>query len=264
MAFVMKKLLLKLCAAALLAANAPGAAAQGDLSRKPFSGWTRAEAEAVLRDSPWARPQSVRLRVGSRSRRVAGGPVTIEGASPSIPSADLGGAEAPVDFTFTLRLRSSRRVREALVRLRQIEAGYDGMGAEKRAAFDAQPKIKGLLECPACADNYVLTLTASSKESPGADPVYASLKGARLAELQRYVYIADERGRRRQLVHFVPPKAPGEEATFFFPRADERGEPLLGPASREFVFNLSDMEVNAVSNFRVDVSKLVSGGAVDF
>jgi hypothetical protein len=262
----MTKSLLRTRAAVALLALACGAAAraQDDFSKKPFKEWTKAEAERVLGDSPWARPQTVKISVAPRSRRVAGAPADTSGGSPAIASADLGGAEAPVDFTFTLRLRSSRRVREAVVRLKQIEANYDRMSAAKQAEFDAQPKIKGLLDCPACAENYVLTLSAKSTESPGADPVFAAFKGARLADLQRYVYIADERGRRRQLVHFVPPKSPGEEATFFFPRAGGEGEPLLTPSSKELYFNLSDMQVNSVTNFRVDVSKLVNGGAVDF
>src|SRR5256885_120030 len=262
----MTKSLLIMCAALALVALAsgPAALAQDDWSKKPFKEWTKAEAEKVLGDSPWARPQTVKISVASRSRRVAGAPVDTSGGSPAIASADLGGAEAPVDFTFTLRLRSSRRVREALVRLKQIEANYDRMSAARQAEFDAQPKIKGLLDCPACAENYVLSLSAKSGEAPGADPVFTTFKGARLADLRRYVYIADERGQRRALVHFAPPKAPGEEATFFFPRADDKGSPLLTTASKELYFNLSDMEVNSVTNFRVDVTKLVAGGAVDF
>jgi hypothetical protein len=261
----MKKLLLSLCAAALLVVPATGRAPQDDLSKKSFTTWSKAEAEAVLKESPWARPQTVKIRIGFRSRRVAGAPLTTDDSgSPAIASADLGGAEAPIDFTFTLRLRSSRRVREALARLKQIEAGYDKMSATKRAAFDAQPKVKGLLDCPACADNYVLTLGAKSTESPGSDPVYQSFKGARIADLQRYVYIANERGERRVLVHFVPPKTPGEEAIFFFPRLDDKGQPLFTTASKELFFNLSDMEVNSVANFRVDISKLILDGEVDF
>src|SRR5919198_1040627 len=263
----MTKSLLRTCVAVALAALASGPAGlaqQDDWSKKPFNRWTKAEAEKVLNDSPWARQQTVKISVAPRSRRVAGAPLDTSGGSPAIASADLGGAEAPVGFTFTLRLRSARRVREALVRLKQIEAGYDKMSPAKQAEFDAQPKIEGLLECPACAENYVLTLSARSGESPGADPVFATFKGARLADLQRYVYIADERGRRRQLVHFVPPKAPGEEATFFFPRAGGEGEPLLTPTSKELYFNLSDMQVNSVTNFRLDASKLVADGAVDF
>jgi hypothetical protein len=261
----MKKLLLSLCAATLLFVPVAGRAPQDDLSKKPFTTWSKAEAEAVLKESPWARPQTVKLRVGSRSRRVAGAPLTTDDSgSPAIASADLGGAEAPVDFTFTLHLRSSRHVREALARLKQIEAGYDKMSASKRAEFDAQPKVKGLLDCPACAGNYVLTLSSKSTESPGSDPVYQSFKGARLADLQRYVYIANDRGERRTLVYFVPPKTPGEEATFFFPRLDDKGTPLFTPGSKELLFNLSDMEVNSVANFRVDVTKLVVGSDVDF
>lgn len=260
----MKKSQLIIYAALALFVLAAAVRAQDDLSKKPFREWTKAEAERVLSDSPWARPQSVKISVGSRARRVAGAPVDTSGGSPAIASADLGGAEAPVDFTFTLRLRSSRRVREALVRLKQVEAKYDLMSAARQAEFDAQPKIKGLLDCPACEQNYVLTLSAKSTESPGADPVFTAFKGARLADLQRYVYIADERGRRRQLVHFVPPRSPGDEATFFFPRAGGEGEPLLTPSSKELYFNLSDLEVNSVTNFRVDVSRLVSNGAVDF
>ena len=33
---------------------------------------------------------------------------------------------------------------------------------------------------------------------------------SRLADLQRYVYIANERGERRPLVYFVPPRVPGD------------------------------------------------------
>lgn len=252
-----------LAALLALAAHTPRRAAsarQDDPAQKPVHAWTKAEAERFLSDSPWARSQTVRIARERRSQAVAGAPI-IAG---STVRAEVGSAEAPIDFTFTLRLRSSRRVREALVRLRQIEAGYDRMSEAKRAEFDAQPRIKGLLDCPACAGNYVLTLSARSAEAPGADPVYATLKGARLEDLQRYVYIADERGARRPLAHFVAPKVPGEEATFFFPRLDERGAPLLTPSSKELVFNLSDMQVNSVANFRVDVSKLVAGGSVDF
>src|ERR671937_1690538 len=114
-------------------ASGPAGLAQDDWSKKPFNRWTKAEAEKVLNDSPWARQQTVKISVAPRSRRVAGAPLDTSGGSPAIASADLGGAEAPVDFTFTLRLRSARRVREALVRLKQIEAGYDKMSPAKQA-----------------------------------------------------------------------------------------------------------------------------------
>ena len=86
------------------------------------------------------------------ARRIAGGtvPSAAEGAIINTPSnnAEMGGAEAPVDFQFTLRLRSAQTVRQALVRLKQLDTNYDRMSPQDRAAFDK--KYKGLLECPAC------------------------------------------------------------------------------------------------------------------
>lgn len=262
----MKRLLLGMCTSVLLVGSVAGLArlAQDDWSTKPFNKWTRSEAEKVINDSPWALAQTVKIKGESKLRRVAGAPVDNTGGNPTIVSADLGGAEAPTDFTFTLRLRSSKYVREALVRLKQIEANYDKLNPQKQAEFDAQPKIKGLLDCPACADNYVLTLSGKSSEAPGADAVFTVFKGGRLADLQRYIFIGNSRGERRALIHFIPPRAPGDEGVFYFPRLNDKGEPLLTPSDTELIANFTNNDMNLNTNFRVDVSKLIVNGQVDF
>jgi hypothetical protein len=233
---------------------------------KPFQEWSKKEAERVLEESAWAPKQEVRIRYAATARRIAGGavPSSTEGglSDTTSTSAEMGGAEAPVDFQFTLRLRSAVIVRQALVRLKQLEANYDEMSKADRRAFDT--KFKGLLECPACEQNYVVTLSSKSKQRPGADAIFAAFKGGRLADLQRYVFIANGRGERRDLVHFVPPKAPGDEAIFYFPRFNEKGEALLTPADTELVTNFTNNDINMNTNFRIDVSKLLVNGHVDF
>jgi len=174
----------------------------------------------------------------------------------------MGGAEAPVDFVFTLRLRSAVIVRRALVRLKQLEADYNRMSKVERDAFDA--KLKGLLECPACEQNYVVTLSSKSKQRPGADAIFTAFKGGRLADLQRYVFIANGRGERRDLIHFVPPKAPGDDAIFYFPRFNEKGEALLTPADSELITNFTNNDINMNINFKIAVSKLLVNGQIDF
>lgn len=240
--------------------------AQGALSQKPFSQWTKSEAEQVLNDSAWAKRQEVRIRYANQLQRVAGGPNAgiAQGGllNDEQNTASLGGAQAPVDFTFTLRLRSALPVRQAIVRLRQLEAKYDKLNDKERAVFDA--KQKGLLDCPACGDNYVVTLSSKSREVRGADAAYTLFKGGRIDDLKRYIFIANDRGARRSLVHFVAPKVPGDEAIFFFPRLDEKGQPLLTPESKELIVNLTNTEVNVVTNFRIDVPKLLVNGAVEF
>ena len=235
--------------------------AQAGWQQTRYTQWSKSEAESILNNSPWASKQEVRLQFDKHSQKAAGSYSGVSSASAAQAQTEVS-TDVPVDFQFTLRLRSALPVRQALVRIKQLNTDLEKLSTKDLAAFDAQ--VKGLLECPACADNYVVTLSSKSSNSPGADAVYSSFKGGRLADLQRYVYIANERGERRQLVHFVAPKAPGEEAIFFFPRLDDKGAPLLTPENKELLINVSDKQVNSVTNFKMDVSKMVMNGKVEF
>ncbi len=219
-----------------------------------------------MNNSAWVAKQEVRIKQAAKIGAAAGAPTSAaaQGAySPSISNTiDVGSARPPVDFVFTLRLRSGLPIRAALLREKQLDANYDQMGANERTDFDT--KWNGILQCPACANNYVVTLSCASKEQPGADAVYSVFKGARLVDLQRYVYIANDHGERRALVHFVPPKVPGDEAAFFFARYDEKGAPLFNPESKQLFFNLTNNEVNVVANFRIDVTRLIIDGEIAF
>lgn len=233
---------------------------QGPLE-KPFNQWSKGEASKILNDSPWVKTREIRVAVKQGKRHVAG--MTASSVEEQRANkAELGGANAPIDFKVTLRLRSALPVRQALVRLRQIEAGYDNMSASDRKAFDE--KIKGLLECPACAQNYVITVSARSSNDPGADPVFEILKGATLPAIRKYIYIANERGERRELIHFVPPKAGGEEAMFFFERLDEEDRPLFKPGDKKLIFRMSDRDAGAVTNFEFDLGELTVNGEIAF
>jgi hypothetical protein len=245
----------------VIAAGLFGAiAAQNDFPKKPFQQWSRSEAEAILNDSPWARQQEVRIKFDKEAQKAAGSYSGVSSAAAAQADTEVT-SQVPVDFVFTMRLRSALPMRQALSRLKQLKADTK-MSDNERATFDAQ--VKGLLECPACAQNYVISLSSKSKNSPGADAVYSTFKGGRLSDLQRYVYIANETGERRVLVHFVAPKAPGDEAIFFFNRLGDKGAPLLTKDSKELLVNLTDNQANAITNFRFDVSKLIVDGKVEF
>ncbi len=251
----------------VLAGIASSASAQGGAwRRKAFQQWSKADVEEVMNDSSWVAKHEVRIKQAAKIGAVAGAPTSPATQGAYLPgitnTIDVGSVRTPVDFLFTLRLRSGLPIRAAVLRAKQIDANYDQMGEQERNAFDA--KWGGILQCPACANNYVLTLTSSSKEQPGADAVYSVFKGARLADLQRYVYIANERGERRPLVYFVPPKTPGEDATFYFARYDDKGAALFNSKSRELLFNVTNNEISLVANFRVDVSRLLIDGEVSF
>ena len=227
---------MKILGTILLAALAAGAAfaQKDDWQSKPYQQWTKADVQKVLGDSPWARTVT------------QSGPVVSVG----------GNAAGTSDKIYVLQLRSALPVRHALLRLRQINEKYESMSDKKKAEFDE--KNRALIECPACADNYVVSLIP---------PATADARSLLLERMKPAVRLLDERGRRRELVHFAPTKVAGQEIIFFFPRLDAQGEPLLTPNSKKLVFTIdtSVLGLDATTvRFEFDVPKLVSQGKVAF
>jgi hypothetical protein len=228
-----RRILLWASLAALLWAAT--ASAQNDgWQAKPYQQWTKSEAMKVLEESPWA-------QVVAQS-----GPVVNFG----------GGDTNTNDAVYALRLRSSLPVRQALLRLRQLSEKYDQMSDKKKAEFDE--KNRALVECPACADNYVIAMIP---------PYAADARALKLERTKLYVRLMDDRGRTRELVHLIAPKTAGQEVILFFPRFDEKGEPLITPASKKLVFTIDATVLGlgqSLRRFEFDVSKLVRDGRVDF
>lgn len=217
--------------------------AQEDWKKKPYQQWTKDDIIAVSSNSPWAYVLQASAGIGN----------------------DTAGAYLPA---VTIRLRSALPIRRALVRLKQIEAKYDNMNDQQRAEFDA--KAQGLLNCPACADNYAVTLgpPVSTRQVKNA---IGSLLDVNIGMLEKKVYLLNDRGERRELVHFIAPKHADDEATFFFSRVDDKGQPLLRADSKKLIviFDIANLRTRhglsqIPERFEFDVAKLIVNGKVDF
>src|SRR5688572_18130022 len=102
------------------------ALAQDSWRVQPYQEWTKQDVTNLLNDSPWARTQTVRIATRKQLRSVAGQVSAAPGSGP-VPTnaqAALGGADAAVNYSFTIRLRSSLLIRRAIVRLVQLDAKY--------------------------------------------------------------------------------------------------------------------------------------------
>ena len=232
--------------------------AQEQLLRKPFPEWSKADVTKLLNDSAWARTQEVRVRPRSRVRSVAG---PTESAATD-RHASLGGAAEAKDFRFTIRLRSALPIRQAVVRLVQLEAGYDRMPASEKKKLDAQTST--LLECPECRDNYVVSVGFGANNNQGVDLIYDWFKGRTIQSLKGYISLANDRGVRRDLSGFIAPKVPGDEAFFLFARRDEQGRPLISENDKRVLFRMSDANANSVTNFTIDVQPMKVNGKLEF
>lgn len=191
----------------LLLAVASAAAAQKVWESKPYTEWTKEEIIEIIGDSPWARLVQ--------------------------PQASI--SEGLSNNGVTVRVRSALPIRQALVRLKQIENKYDKMKDKKKREFDEQ--MKGTLECPACRDNIVITFSPPISKLPLYYNI-APLRTLTLERLQGKVYLLSEKGDRRELVFFVPPKGSDGEATFFFPKLDNEQKNFITDSKKMiFIFD---------------------------
>jgi hypothetical protein len=233
--------------------------AQQTLPEKPYQQWTKAEVNKILTDSLWAKTQAIRLQRRGQVRSIAG---QTESETFS-RKGELTSAEDPLDYRFTLRLHSSGIIRQALVRQEQLKWDYDKRSAAEQKAFDAQAK-QVLLDCSVCADNYVVSVGFSSSNSSGNDMVYRWFGATTLPAIKGYIYLANERGERRDLAAYIPPKAAGDDVFFIFPRLDEKGQPLFTATDKKLIFRMSDNNARSITNFNLDISKLIFDGKVQF
>ena len=240
------------------------ATAQEKETDSAYRQWTKADVIKLLSDSPWSKTQTQRVTRRGQVRSIAGQAESdgSQGGPSMGRTGQLTSAEDAYDYTFTMRLRSALPVRQAIVRLVQLDSNYDQMKKDERKAFDQQ--TRELLECKECADYYVVSVGFASSNNSVTDLIYQWFNGQTLPGIKGYVYLANERGGRRDLARFIPPKAPGEEVFFLFPRLDEKGQPLFTPEDKKLIFRMSDIKANSVTNFSLDIPKLIVNGKVEF
>jgi hypothetical protein len=256
------KMLLFICMFFLTVA----ASAQKNLD-KPFQNWSKSDATKIVSDSGWAQTyQSIAGSSSALAQQIARESTQTAnrgGGNPRSVERNLG--PPPV----VIRLHSALPVRQALIRLQQIGAGYDKMSGDKKAEFDAS--TKGFLECAICKNYYVVTLTQFTDAS-NQRVEEAIFQRFTLNDVKDNVYLINDKGEKRELVQFTPPKGAGDSAIFFFARKDAQGNQFLTPDNKEFKFVFKDDFLTSRNpyagliprNFEFKVSKITVSENLEF
>jgi len=212
-------------------------------AEKPSNKWSRDESLKILSDSSWARTyQSTQASAAADAaaavRHQAG--TRLSGGDPG--SSALIGAPAPV----VIRLHSALPIRQALTRLNQLSAGYDKMDEKGKAEFDVS--VKKFLECAICQNYYVVTLT-QFPNTTGQSVEEAIFQGMKLEHMKGNVWLTNEKGEKRELIQFTPPKQRGDSAVFFFARKDDKGVEFLTTANKELNFEFNNNFLTSSNRF---------------
>ena len=229
--------------------------------QKSYKEWNKEEAQKVLTDFPWANEyQSERgLDANAQLRQAR------EQADTNISGSNRGNLGAQgVPPAVTVRLFSAMPIRQAFVRLQQIEVGYDKMSSDDKAKFDASKA--SFLECKICKDYYVITMQKPKDSSVNiTNGIFQTLKAA---DLKGKVWLENDKGERREFTEFTPPKNETDQAIFFFKRTDDAGQPFF-TANDKLVKMMFSNELRENSNeyslliprlFEFKVPKMVVDG----
>lgn len=231
---------------------------------KPSEKWSKDDALKIVTGSPWAQTyQSTEGVAAAAQQQIQRERANSGGNNPR--SYDRNYGPAPV----VIRLHSAFPIRQAINRGRQITAGYDKMDDKKKAEFNNSSK--GFLDCAICQNYYVVSLTKfpDSTSQSVEEGIFQKLT---FKDLKSMVWLINDKGEKRELAQFTPPKGSGDSAYFFFARKDDKGNLFLTSDSKEFkfVFNNEFFVSNnpyaglIPRNFEFNVSKMMLGDKVEF
>ena len=172
---------------------------------KPYEQWSAKECEKMMHESPWAKTLTIRTPIMRQQNRGSG----------RTAGADNGTGEREPEVIYTAQMRSAMPVRQAYVRMKEIQAHFDTM------APDAKQRAKQALDgyLAQTFDDKIVILVEYGSNIPEIDPSLAQFWQSRtLATVQNSAYLTDQSGQRVQPTAFVTGSGASREFQFVFPR----------------------------------------------
>lgn len=209
----------------------------GQKRTRSWHDWTNKEVEKILNDSPWGQTQ-----VETDTSEMVFTPTTRTGGGDSLSRREQGATNQAVNIKYHIRWLSARPIRQALVRLRELQ---DGKLSEQLRFFAEGPSETRI----------VIAITFETSDQRFGGRVTEALNGANSGVLRNSSYLELKDGRRIFLQQYVPPQQNIlGAAMFIFPRFVDK-QPLLTADSISVRFH-SEYE----NKIRLDTSMNPAGG----
>ena len=218
---------------------------------RDWTQWSRKEAEKILRDSPWAKTQ-----VDTNATEMFYSPTSDARTTRNAPNAgarlEEGATNQEVNITFNVRFFSARPIRQALMRLIELQKQLD------QTAID---RLHQYAELKA-SDAVILTVTFQSTDKRSLAKITELFNGATSSSLKNNTYLEMRDGRRIFLEQYVPPGSDGFGARFIFPRTiDDR--PYITIESGEVRF-VTEYSPSLKLSTRFKIADMIHQGALEY
>jgi hypothetical protein len=216
---------------------------------KPWTEWSKKEAEKVLNDSPWGQTQVVTdtseityTPTSGNSRR-----------SNEAGRAERGAVNQEVYVRYRIRFLSARPIRQGLARMVEIE--------QKTADPQLSDQLRGFVE-RSFDDYIVVAVTFESNDQRFAGPVMQDINSAVANMLKNNTYLELSDGKRLFLMDYRAPINDGLGAKFVFPRKVD-GKPFITPDGGDVRF-FTEVGATVKLNQRFKISDMMYEGKLEF
>ena len=229
---------------------------------KPSKDWSKADTVKILNTSPWAQffvPSTSDFRQTDRETRQT---ASSGGSNPGSTALIIG--RTPI----VIRVFSGAPIRQAMIRLEQIQVGYDKMDDKKRAAFDAASK--NIIECPLCKPFIVIGIAKVVDITQGVEE--GMFQTTKLEDLKGNVKLINDEGEVRELVQLTPATGANDMAVLFFARKDSKGKDFLTSDNKNFKLTFNGNFLNSQSpyakllqsSFEFNTAKMKIGEKIEY
>ena len=189
---------------------APNAAAQV-WTKKPWTEWSKSDCQKILSDSPWAADAGLGTTV-----------MQVVSENSAVP-----GREAAPSITYQVRFLSARPVREAIMRLQQLDPKFSASPPDQKQKFEAQAKefIEGDF-----SDRVVVQVNYSANTQIYDQALIRSWQSQSPEVIKQSTYLNP--GKIGPLAVQVG-QGGSHEVQFIFPRKSANGDILISPDAKE-------------------------------
>jgi hypothetical protein len=213
----------KKVAIALITLMAAAAVAQKK-DEKPWTDWSKKDAEKILTDSPWAK-----LQTDTDTSQMFYSPTQDPnrmGRSANDGSRLAQGAtNSAININFQVRFFSARPVRQALARIMEIN---------NKPPADVVAKLHQFADLES-TNSIIVTVTFDSPDARYTGIVMQEFNSAVTGTMKNDVYLQRSDSKQLFLEEYVPPGKDGFGARFIFLR-DVDGAPFVKDANGELRF----------------------------
>lgn len=197
----------------LLLLASVGAAQSNDYwEKKDYRQWTDRECRKLLEDSPWANLHTV--------SQVFIDPIHRDSTSRE--------RQSNPKIVYRVQIRSATPVRQALVRLSQIDVKYDEMSDDARRAFDQN--AEKILSANS-AQTVVIHVNYSSNVQNDDRELARHWHSQTTERLKNSVFLIGGGGVKVPLSSYSPGEGASREFQFVFPR-EYNGRPFIAPGDK--------------------------------